>query len=316
MVGEALVYVVDDDDAIRAGLRLLLESNGWHAETYASAEAFLLAYSPRHQACLLLDLEMPGMNGPELQTELLARGVSLPVIVMTARDERRVVHRAQAAGAMAVLRKPFREAALLPLIEKAIAGESAHRTCPKDITMTDLIRQLRIDHSNVSKILDILGGQLQSIAREQTTDYELMQDAMHYMTQYPDIAHHPVEDVIFGFVVVRAPEATGITAELKREHAALAEKGSMFLDGLRHIVDGAMVERDLVTSRGHDYIQFLHHHMKKEEETIFPLAETLLQDEDWEAASDLMTEMRDPLFGPVVQDDYRRIYQLVTQAQA
>lgn len=122
MNGEPIVYVVDDDDSIRIGLRLLLELNGWKAATYAAAEMFLLAYSPRRQACLLLDSDMPGMNGAELQAELAARKISLPIIVMTAHDEHGLVRRVKAAGAMAVLRKPFRQDALLPLIEQAIAA--------------------------------------------------------------------------------------------------------------------------------------------------------------------------------------------------
>lgn len=179
--------------------------------------------------------------------------------------------------------------------------------------MTESLRQLHIDHQNVAKLLNVLREQLQSAMLEQRVDYELLQDAMRYMTQYPDIAHHPAEDLIFDLAALRTPAAKEITAELKREHAALATKGGAFLDALRRVVDGAMVERDLITSRGRDYVEFLTYHMKKEEDHIFPLAEHVLLEEDWQIVGDYMNDMQDPLFGAVVEDDYQRIYRVVTQ---
>ena len=114
------VFIVDDDAAVRQAVTLLVQSLGLPAQAYASAEAFLEAYDPGSDGCLVLDLHMPGMNGVELQKELVARGVRIPVIVITAyKDDPLTVH-AQEAGAVTVLYKPFKRDVLLRSIESAL----------------------------------------------------------------------------------------------------------------------------------------------------------------------------------------------------
>lgn len=124
MERDALVYVIDDDESMRESLRFMLESWGWDTQTYAVAETFLSAYSPNRHACLLLDLDLPGMSGTELQNELAARNIRLPIIVITGHERWPLVRRVKDAGAFAVLRKPFQADVLLRLIEQAIASDA------------------------------------------------------------------------------------------------------------------------------------------------------------------------------------------------
>lgn len=117
---EGRVFIVDDDAAVRQAVTLLVQSLGLRAQAYASAEAFLDAYDPSSDGCLVLDLHMPGMNGVELQQELSARGVRIPVIVITAYKDDPLTVRAQEAGALTVLYKPFKRDVLLRSIESAL----------------------------------------------------------------------------------------------------------------------------------------------------------------------------------------------------
>lgn len=114
------VFIVDDDQAVRAAMSLLVECCGWETRTYASAREFLEAYSPGQPGCLLLDLEMPGMSGLEVQEWLAKREIPLPVIVVTAHEDDALARRAREAGALAVLGKPLRDDELVNWIEYAV----------------------------------------------------------------------------------------------------------------------------------------------------------------------------------------------------
>ncbi len=116
----AWVYVVDDDREVRGSIELLVQTLGYRAQTFRTAEAFLERYQHGRRHCLVLDLHLPGMSGVDLQGELITRGLDLPVIAMTAFEPSELVQQSQQAGALAVLEKPFRLATLEPLIRQAV----------------------------------------------------------------------------------------------------------------------------------------------------------------------------------------------------
>ena len=111
-----LVYVVDDDEALRDSLRWLLGSAGYRVITYPTAERFLLAWEPGAAACLVLDVRLPGMSGLDLQQELNRRGETLPIIFITGHADAQTGLDALKNGASQFLQKPFRDAQLLDLI--------------------------------------------------------------------------------------------------------------------------------------------------------------------------------------------------------
>ena len=115
-----LIAVVDDDDALRNSLDDLLQSVGFRVQGFASAEAFLQAQPAPETACLLLDVRLPGMNGLELQRQLGVMHWRIPIIFVTAYADDDVRAHALAAGAIAVLSKPCREADLLHAIDVAL----------------------------------------------------------------------------------------------------------------------------------------------------------------------------------------------------
>jgi FixJ family two-component response regulator len=120
-----IVAVVDDDESVCRAIKRLLHSAGIKAETFTSGDdllSMLLAIPSYRPACVILDIQMPGTNGLEVQRQLAPMG--LPIIMITAHDELSVRQAALASGAAAYLRKPFNAAVLIKAVEMAIAGSS------------------------------------------------------------------------------------------------------------------------------------------------------------------------------------------------
>jgi FixJ family two-component response regulator len=115
-----LVAVVDDDESVRESLPDFLRQVGFVAEAFSSAEAFLASDVVAETSCLLLDVAMPGMSGPELQRELIQRRREIPIVFITANGDEAIRPRLLAQGAVECLLKPFSEAALLDALHAAL----------------------------------------------------------------------------------------------------------------------------------------------------------------------------------------------------
>ena len=118
--GPSLVSVVDDDESMREALPDLLRQFGFAVEAFASAEAFLASEFVSETSCLLLDVAMPGMSGPDLQQELNRRRQKIPIVFITAYGDASVLRRLLARGAVRCLVKPFSDAALLDAVGAAL----------------------------------------------------------------------------------------------------------------------------------------------------------------------------------------------------
>jgi FixJ family two-component response regulator len=119
---QPLVAVVDDDDSVRESLSDLLGECGYDARAFASAQDFLASDCFGVTACILLDVAMPGMTGPELQLELTRRDIGIPIIFMTSTINKSARRRLLDAGAVECLIKPFTEEALLAALRDALRG--------------------------------------------------------------------------------------------------------------------------------------------------------------------------------------------------
>jgi FixJ family two-component response regulator len=120
MAKQSLVSVVDDDESVRESLPDLLRQFGFAVQSFASAKAFLASETVSETSCLVLDVAMPGMSGPELQQELRRRRQEIPIVFITATGDRTVRPRVLASGAVECLFKPFSEAALLDALNAAL----------------------------------------------------------------------------------------------------------------------------------------------------------------------------------------------------
>ena len=125
MAVNKLISVVDDDESVRESLPDLLRSFGLEVEAFSSAEAFLGSESFARTACLILDVAMPGMTGPELQQELLRRKSGIPIVFISANSDERMRPKVLKRGAAAYVLKPFSETALLDAVTAALARGGA-----------------------------------------------------------------------------------------------------------------------------------------------------------------------------------------------
>jgi FixJ family two-component response regulator len=126
-MAEPCVFVVDDDEAVRDGLCELFAAEGIAVRAFASAEAFLAAGLADHPGCLVLDIHMPGMTGIELQSELIRRGATIPIIVITGQGDVPKAVATLKAGAVDFIEKPFDPAALLRAVAQALDREGRAR---------------------------------------------------------------------------------------------------------------------------------------------------------------------------------------------
>ena len=120
MPKKPLISIVDDDDALRDAMNGLMRALGFRVKTFASAEEFLKFNGLRRTACLIADVQMPRMSGPELHRRLVTSGVSIPTILMTAYPEDSVRVRALEAGVIGYLTKPVSKNDLLACIQSAL----------------------------------------------------------------------------------------------------------------------------------------------------------------------------------------------------
>ena len=124
---QPIVFVVDDDDAVRNSLRLLLKSAGQPTTAFASAQEFLAGWTTEQPGCLVLDVRMPGMSGLELQEELNRRGAIIPVIFISGHADVPMAVEAIQHGAFDFLQKPFSDQDLIDRIQRALAADADNR---------------------------------------------------------------------------------------------------------------------------------------------------------------------------------------------
>jgi len=136
MPNEAVVYVVDDDDAVRDSLTALLESVGYRVAAFESGDAFLRNEALAGMGCIVSDIRMPGLDGLQLQEALNARGVLLPLLFITGHGDVPMAVSAMKAGAVDFLEKPFDETSLLDSIRRAIDLSQASQRQQEEVAVS------------------------------------------------------------------------------------------------------------------------------------------------------------------------------------
>jgi FixJ family two-component response regulator len=124
---DSTVFVVDEDAAVRDGIKEMLEAHDFRVAEFSTAEEFLDRYDPDQPGCLLLDLQLPGISGTDLQEQLVARGIRIPIIFLTGHGDVANSVRALKAGAVDFLEKPPAKAVLLERLQAALAMDAELR---------------------------------------------------------------------------------------------------------------------------------------------------------------------------------------------
>ena len=163
---EQVVFVVDDDDAVRESLEFSLQLAGHRVESFSSAAAFLASGGPERKGCLVTDVRMPDMDGIELQEELKKRGSSLPVIVITGHGDIPLAVRAMKAGAGDFLEKPFARDALLAAVRRALDATTI--AAKENSEATTILKRIALLTPREREVFDrvVAGKQSKAIAHD------------------------------------------------------------------------------------------------------------------------------------------------------
>ena len=178
--------------------------------------------------------------------------------------------------------------------------------------MSQAIATLERDHANIEKVLMLLESEILAIEVGKTPDYQLLQDIMCYMTQYPDRFHHPKENVVFEQLVKRDPSSRTDVDKLVKEHLSIGLAGQKFDQLLRAIVVDSVGVREQLGTSGFTYIRALRKHILTEETKLFPLAMAVLTKKDWQLIDEEVNAIDDPLFGTTITERYQQLYRLIT----
>ena len=152
MEANAVVHLIDDDEAVRHALAFLLMTSGFAVRAYESAEAFLKASGGAAAGCVVSDVRMPGMDGLALQRHLAGAGIGLPVIIMTGHADVPLAVEAMKAGAVDFIEKPFDDEILLAAVRLALDNENQARSRSKE--MADISARLESLSTRERQVLD------------------------------------------------------------------------------------------------------------------------------------------------------------------
>ena len=242
-----LVYVVDDDASVREGVAGLLRSAGVTAKTFASAEEFLAAPRPKIPSCLVLDVNLPGVNGLDLQQELAKSDVQIPIIFLTGHGDIPITVRALKAGAANFLTKPFDDEELLNAIRQAITSDEEERLYLESEIRSghnfdDIVGKSNPLHKVLEKVAIVAPTDSTVLLHGETgTGKELIARAIHNLSSRRDrafvrlncaaIPSGLLESELFGH------EKGAFTGALmqKQGRFELADNGSLFLDEIGDI---------------------------------------------------------------------------------
>ncbi len=175
--------------------------------------------------------------------------------------------------------------------------------------MSKVVRALRREHANVARLLGALERQLDIFDQGGTPDYDIVQGVIDYCGAYPDLYHHPKEDLVLERLRQRDPEAAAAIGELQPEHEALAELTRRFADAVDSVLREAEVSREGVHELAREFLDFYRRHIAMEEGRFFPAALEALNEQDWQEIEAQLGEREDPLFGGQPEQRFERLRQ-------
>lgn len=174
--------------------------------------------------------------------------------------------------------------------------------------MASIIDGLRSDHSRITKLLDALERQIDAFSEGGTLDFEIVDGVLHYCRTYPDLHHHPREDMVFDRLKQRDPEAVATIGDLRSEHAKLAALTGRFAESLAAVEHDVPMERHEFTDIAKEFLKAYRRHILMEEKHFFPAAQASLTPEDWRQLSAQVSHVADPLFERLEDERFEALY--------
>jgi hemerythrin-like domain-containing protein len=167
-----------------------------------------------------------------------------------------------------------------------------------------IIGRLSQEHRNIEKLLAVLERELEVFDRGDRPDYEVIRAVISYFEVYPEVYHHPQEDLVFAKLGTRDPAAAAKVGDLAREH----RKGAERLRRVAHAIDSVLADRDVlrqnVDTIVRDFIEQERRHMMIEERDFFPAALKALKPQDWTEIASAVTGRKDPLFSEDAEEPF------------
>jgi hemerythrin-like domain-containing protein len=178
--------------------------------------------------------------------------------------------------------------------------------------MPEAVRILRQEHANMAMLLDILDRQLATAKAGEHLDYHMIKAILDYFISYPDLYHHPKEDLIFLKLRARDSDKAKPLAELLSGHEDLALLARRFARAtVDQILNPDEVTQQWFGSLGREFVNVNRRHMAREEEHFFPRALEVLSSDDWAAIDAQITDREDPLFGGLVELRFRDLHEMI-----
>jgi hemerythrin-like domain-containing protein len=177
--------------------------------------------------------------------------------------------------------------------------------------MPTIIDDLQRDHRNMRALLDIVEEELDALRERRPVDFDLLGMIMEYTLNYPQMVHHPREDVLFRRLQKRDPNAAAAVGDLVEEHVTLAHLTQRFAAAIGNIARGVGLERERFDALARDYVARNRAHMQSEEHDFLPRALAALTDEDWAEIDASRAAGGDPIFGEKVAAAYERLFQRI-----
>ena len=182
--------------------------------------------------------------------------------------------------------------------------------------MAKILDVLGDDHRNMARLFDLLARELNTFKDSGRPDYDLVESILEYCLHYPDLCHHPKEDLIYEKLQTRDPASANVIGNLKIEHQKLSALTMRFSSALRNVLEDQTLLRDWFLELGNDFLTLTRSHMLMEEVLFFPAARKALTDEDWAELDDAWETVADPLFGEQTQKKYEGLYQEIMNWEA
>ena len=170
--------------------------------------------------------------------------------------------------------------------------------------MVQIIDQLGRDHRNLRLLLDIVEEETNAYRDGHTPDFDLLRLIAEYTLHYPDLVHHPKENLIFERLVMRDPSAAEIVGDLIGEHRKLAELTRRFAAAMGNAAHDVELPREWLDALARAYLQANRLHMQLEEQYFLPRAMATLTEDDWIAIDENLSHADDPIFGEKVAEAY------------
>jgi len=174
--------------------------------------------------------------------------------------------------------------------------------------MVKILDDLRQDHRNLAWLWDLLGRELSIFKEGGRPDYDLVEAILDYCINYPDLCHHPKENLIFDKLADRDSGVIGAIGDLKKEHERLTALTWRFSNTLSNVLEDEQLPRDWFLEVANDFLSSSCNHMQMEEVLFFPATRKSLTNEDWSDLETTIANVEDPLFGCDKQEKYQSLF--------